>query len=452
MDSVYQSISWYRCRSTIPTSRNHKSDWYASHQRHEHLAESTKPTLLLCGDSIVAGLSRYADVWKNTFQPLNTLNMGIPGDKTQNVLWRAKNFALPRSTQSVIIHCGTNNVDYDQPRDVALGVVSVGLAFLERSPNLTIFITGLLPRDSKASSRRFKIVQINNYLKYYCETKLKNFRYLDHHSDYLCDDGSLRKELYYKDRLHLVEKGNALFANRIISFFTKLSKARVKFGTFNKTDSSKPRYTHAKASKQKFEKCWYVHKPPTDYSLSCNSGHTARKYEEDFPECDYVHHAPETFTIEPVCHSFTKRKNQKKRIGEQKKENVKNRTRPKKLSKPKIETAPGKTHSKKETNVVNFRKRPLLFLNFIFLIILYLFPIYCFTSFSIKPAFVNSNFVHSEYVYNRPIIFKTTSISNNDFLGAKSINITQLTCPNSKTFSSTDNNFLLQTSDYIHDG
>ena len=67
------------------------------------------------------------------------------------------------------------------------------------------------------------------------------------------------------------------------------------------------------------KKCWYVHEPPTDYSLSCNSGHTARKYEEDFLECDYVHHAPETFTIEPVCHSFTKRKNQKKRKGEQKK-------------------------------------------------------------------------------------------------------------------------------------
>ena len=41
---------------------------------------------LLIGDSIIAGLSRYSNIWKRYFKPLYAINCGIGGDRMENVL------------------------------------------------------------------------------------------------------------------------------------------------------------------------------------------------------------------------------------------------------------------------------------------------------------------------------------------------------------------------------
>ena len=40
---------------------------------------------LLTGDSIIAGLPRYSNIWKRYFKLLNTINCGIGGDRLQNI-------------------------------------------------------------------------------------------------------------------------------------------------------------------------------------------------------------------------------------------------------------------------------------------------------------------------------------------------------------------------------
>ena len=112
--------------------------------------------LVLIGDSIVAGLSRYA---------IHALNYEIGGDRTQHVLWLAENATLSNSLKYVVIHCGTNNIDRDQPRDIANGVISIRLKLQEKCRGLKVIVTGLLPRDSEWSQRRKKINLINYYLE-----------------------------------------------------------------------------------------------------------------------------------------------------------------------------------------------------------------------------------------------------------------------------------------------
>ena len=89
------------------------------------------------------------DIWKNYFR--DALNLGISGDRVENVLWRALDISLPHTTLFVIIHCGTNNVNQSLPEDIAVGVMKIAEFFMKNHPKITNIITGMLPRDKTNS-------------------------------------------------------------------------------------------------------------------------------------------------------------------------------------------------------------------------------------------------------------------------------------------------------------
>ena len=113
-----------------------------------------KPSFLLIGDSIIYGLSHYKNVWNKYFGFSKTVNCGISGDKTQHVLWRAENLVIPSSVKFIIVRCGINNLDYDDPNCIAKGILNIGKSLLNEAPTSNILLTGLLPRDKCNSNRR----------------------------------------------------------------------------------------------------------------------------------------------------------------------------------------------------------------------------------------------------------------------------------------------------------
>ena len=217
------SLSDYQGSAAATLSgRDNKSGWYHIHQKYVNLSLNSKTILVLIGDSIVAGLSRYANIWRTFFKTFHTLNYGIGGDRTQHVLWRAENATLPNSLKYVVIHCGTNNIDRDQPRDIANGVISIGLKLQEKCRGLKVIVTGLLPRDSQWSQRRKKINLINYYLEKLCCDRFDDFYFMKQDDNWTDKDGKLDKKLYYADQLHLVETGNRKFACSILNILSKL--------------------------------------------------------------------------------------------------------------------------------------------------------------------------------------------------------------------------------------
>lgn len=52
-------------------------------------------------------------------------NLGVVGDRVENVLWRARNISLPRTTSFMITHRGTNNLNPNQPIDIASGIMKI---------------------------------------------------------------------------------------------------------------------------------------------------------------------------------------------------------------------------------------------------------------------------------------------------------------------------------------
>ena len=169
---------------------------------------------LLIGDSIVAGLTRYQNVWKKYFKFPKTVNCGIPGDKTQHVLWRAKNLFILPSVKFIVIHCGTKNLDYNDPIDIAKGILNTGKSLLEKAPKSNIILTAILPHDKCKSKRRNKLCEVNSYLSSSWKIE-KNMLYMDQGSGWILNSDMLGKSLYYKDHLHLIENGNTKFVSKI---------------------------------------------------------------------------------------------------------------------------------------------------------------------------------------------------------------------------------------------
>ena len=93
------------------------------------LAKRLHPSVLLIGDSIVAGLSSYKMVWNEYFKPYKSTKLWHPRDRTQHVLWRAEDLSVSPSVNYVVVHCGTNNLDHDEPKIIVYGFIKIGKIF-----------------------------------------------------------------------------------------------------------------------------------------------------------------------------------------------------------------------------------------------------------------------------------------------------------------------------------
>ena len=163
----------------------------------------------MIGYSIVAGLRCYPTLWRNFFLRYKTINLGIGGDRVENVLWSINDVVLPKSVRSVVIHCGTNNIDTN-----SLGVVTIARSISHHYPNIEVIVSCLLPRDIHWSAQRVKIEKTNAYMRDYCKKSNKmTFMHQDLH--WTLPDNLLNIELFYKDHLHLIEKGNIKFSKLI---------------------------------------------------------------------------------------------------------------------------------------------------------------------------------------------------------------------------------------------
>lgn len=75
--------------------------------------------------------------------------MGISNDRVEIVLRRAQDILLPQATWFVIINCGTNNVDQNQPKDIAVAIIKIVEAFTKKYPKVNIIITGVLTSERR---------------------------------------------------------------------------------------------------------------------------------------------------------------------------------------------------------------------------------------------------------------------------------------------------------------
>ncbi len=192
--------------------------WLKLHEDHVKTVQANagEVDVLLVGDSITI---QWGESWKNHFPNLKAVNIGIGGDKTQNVLWRLDHGGVEGLVpKAIVLMIGNNNMFFTPETGIeaaANGVQMCVKNLREKFPTAQIIVAKILPAHTPAD-RFYKDIKATN--EAISKLKLDGELYvqvLDLTSDFLNSDGSLIKVLYTPDNIHLSAEGYAVYANRL---------------------------------------------------------------------------------------------------------------------------------------------------------------------------------------------------------------------------------------------
>ena len=177
-------------------------------------AGPVKDRVVFFGDSIT-------DIWKlqNYFPGKPYVNRGISGQTTPQMLLRFRQDVIDLKPRAVVILAGTNDIagNTGPMRNEDIEANLATMAELAKAHRIPVVFASILPvHNYTAKSQDFfaqrpgaRILQVNRWLKAYCEKK--GIVYLDYFSAVVDDKGLLKKELA-EDGLHPNDAGYKIMA------------------------------------------------------------------------------------------------------------------------------------------------------------------------------------------------------------------------------------------------
>lgn len=214
----------------VPASREHLGWWKNMNDSFNAIARERNAKIVFLGDSITDLWRRPAaqrggkEIWDKRIAPLDAVNFGISGDKTQNILWRldSGNLAGKMSPKLVVLMIGTNNWN-NKPEDTAQGVKAILEKIRAQHPKTKVLLLAVFPRGAdKTDARRRVNEKLNAMIK----------KYADNRSVYWLDINKIFIEKDKKDTLptsvmpdllHPNEEGYRRWADAVIPTVKKLA-------------------------------------------------------------------------------------------------------------------------------------------------------------------------------------------------------------------------------------
>lgn len=200
--------------------------WRQRHQANVARARQGGIDVAFFGDSITHGwLDQGRPAWEAHFAPLGAAAFGIPGDRTQQVLWRMQNGELDGySPRVVVLLAGTNNLDPGlggppslTPRnsieEIVGGVSAIVRRVHDRFPQARVLLSGLLPRGAAGAPVRREIAAINPGLQR-MDDGGRSVLFVNGGAALLEPDGS-PGAAFLADGLHLTEGGYRRLAHAL---------------------------------------------------------------------------------------------------------------------------------------------------------------------------------------------------------------------------------------------
>ena len=172
--------------------------------------------VLLVGDSITI---QWGASWAKQFPDRKAANIGIGGDKTQNVLWRLDHGGVDGlQPKTIVLMIGNNNMFFTPETGVAAAAKRVEACarnLREKFPDADLIVAKILPCHAP-KSRFYEDILLTNAeidkLNLGADPKI---RVLDLTADFLNPDGTIKKALYTPDNIHLSPEGYAAYAARL---------------------------------------------------------------------------------------------------------------------------------------------------------------------------------------------------------------------------------------------
>ena len=180
---------------------------------------------LLVGDSITQQWGSPLDKkpmsvgWVRHFGRAKVVNIGIGGDKSQNVLWRLDHGGVDGlQPKCIVLMIGNNNMFFVPETGVepaAKGVKACVDNLRRKFPKAPIVVVKILPAHEPGNAFYENIKKTNAALDPLRLDADQLVRVLDLTADVVNADGTIKAELYAKDKIHLSEAGYAVYAEKL---------------------------------------------------------------------------------------------------------------------------------------------------------------------------------------------------------------------------------------------
>jgi platelet-activating factor acetylhydrolase IB subunit beta/gamma len=190
--------------------------------------------ILLVGDSITqqwgSPLDKGVlnDAWKKYFGGYKTINIGIGGDKAQNVLWRLDHGGVAGlEPRLIVLMIGNNNMFFTPETGIepaAKGVQMCVANVRDKFPKADVIVAKILPCHAPGNTFYEDIKKTNAALDLLKLDSDPKVRVLDLTSDFVNADGTIKKSLFTPDNIHLSLAGYETFANKLKPLVERLVK------------------------------------------------------------------------------------------------------------------------------------------------------------------------------------------------------------------------------------
>ncbi|MEM6980206.1 MAG: sulfatase/phosphatase domain-containing protein [Planctomycetota bacterium] len=223
----------YEVNSAVtPATRGDEPKWAARHKEIQKQASKGGYRLAFLGDSITQGWEgRGAEVWNDFYADRNAINLGISGDRTENVIWRimpSSKRNQPKSPISavqpevLVLLIGTNNTGHlmQDPEEVSQGIKRILDILGEQMPETKVVLHAVFPRgETRFDLARLNNIAINDHIREFADGD--RVIYLDIGDAFLEADGTISEDVM-PDRLHLSKKGYRRWADALEPTLVKL--------------------------------------------------------------------------------------------------------------------------------------------------------------------------------------------------------------------------------------
>ena len=208
----------------------------------DHLAQEARrlrPRVVFLGDSITqAWVAEGQSEWSARFAPLPAANLGIGGDRTQNLLWRilhgaqdGLNGVLDDMTlELAVVLIGVNNLWQEVQgcgtERVAEGVAAVVHAVRAKLPDARVLALGILPTQADPRHPLRAIVrEVNARSAATLPTPDGAIQFLDIGARFVERDGAISAGIM-PDGCHLSARGYQIFADAIEPVIREMLRPR----------------------------------------------------------------------------------------------------------------------------------------------------------------------------------------------------------------------------------
>lgn len=200
--------------SMVPASRPDPL-WKEKFASNVNASKKSQASLVFLGDSITDGMVVASDAMERCWSKDNPLVLGVPGDCTQNLLWRIQHGEVDSLKPKLfVVLIGTNNMRTNSDREIFQGIAAVVHELRTRLPKAKVLVLGLLPCEVGILPAPSKRVALINELLRNGIADGRDVFYIDAGQFFLSPDDSISRKTM-PDYLHPSKVGYKLLFSAI---------------------------------------------------------------------------------------------------------------------------------------------------------------------------------------------------------------------------------------------